>query len=368
MDEKKSIKVSLGTTICIFIIILLIVALGVVYYLGYVKNKQEISDLKNEIYVLKTKDSVVKDETEESETKEKNLANEIYGFACKTEGLNEDYKNTLVAINKNDNSEIPLINFDSGAYDYYDNKIYFYEDNAEELEYGFYMIDLNKDMRIEEIYLTRNRLPLVDYLEYYNGKIYYTAYDHDAKLFCLDIQNKHTEIIDNIDNYEFHVNKKYGLMYYTNDDKALVEMNLKTKEVSTICEKAVCRFNEEGKIIYETQNDYIEYDIENQKSKRIEGRSSYGTTGRMTMAIYNEKYYYINSDFKMIIQEDSGKKQIIPQECTAFVVLSNNKILLEKDESSMEDGEKYTTYIYDIDKKIVTPTGTNYRYSYFKKI
>ena len=44
MDEKKSIKVSLGTVISIFIIILLILALGVVYYLGFVKNKQEIKD------------------------------------------------------------------------------------------------------------------------------------------------------------------------------------------------------------------------------------------------------------------------------------------------------------------------------------
>ena len=39
MEGKKAVKISLGTAICIFIIILLVVALGVVYYLGFVKNK-----------------------------------------------------------------------------------------------------------------------------------------------------------------------------------------------------------------------------------------------------------------------------------------------------------------------------------------
>ena len=39
MEDKKAVKISLGTAICIFIIILLVVALGVVYYLGFVKNK-----------------------------------------------------------------------------------------------------------------------------------------------------------------------------------------------------------------------------------------------------------------------------------------------------------------------------------------
>ena len=38
MESKKEIKVSLGIVICIFIIVLLIIALGIVYYLGFVKN------------------------------------------------------------------------------------------------------------------------------------------------------------------------------------------------------------------------------------------------------------------------------------------------------------------------------------------
>lgn len=48
MDEKKTIKVSLGIAISIVIIILLIVALCIVYYFGFIKNNDEISKLSDE--------------------------------------------------------------------------------------------------------------------------------------------------------------------------------------------------------------------------------------------------------------------------------------------------------------------------------
>ena len=38
MGEKKELKVRLSTVVCVFIILVLIVTLGVVYYLGFVKN------------------------------------------------------------------------------------------------------------------------------------------------------------------------------------------------------------------------------------------------------------------------------------------------------------------------------------------
>lgn len=38
MEEKKVIKVSFGVAICIFIILILVVALGITYYIGFVKN------------------------------------------------------------------------------------------------------------------------------------------------------------------------------------------------------------------------------------------------------------------------------------------------------------------------------------------
>jgi len=38
MEEKKVIKISFGVAICIFIILILVVALGITYYIGFVKN------------------------------------------------------------------------------------------------------------------------------------------------------------------------------------------------------------------------------------------------------------------------------------------------------------------------------------------
>ena len=43
MEEKKSLKISLGTVICMFIILILIIALVVVYYLGFIINNKRIS-------------------------------------------------------------------------------------------------------------------------------------------------------------------------------------------------------------------------------------------------------------------------------------------------------------------------------------
>lgn len=48
MEEKKSIKVSLGTAICIFIIVLLVIALGLVYYLGFIRNNKRINVIESE--------------------------------------------------------------------------------------------------------------------------------------------------------------------------------------------------------------------------------------------------------------------------------------------------------------------------------
>ena len=72
MEDKKAVKISLGTAICIFIIIVLIVALGVVYYLGFVKNKLKISELKNEINGLKT-DNDIAQNIEEKTNKESEI-------------------------------------------------------------------------------------------------------------------------------------------------------------------------------------------------------------------------------------------------------------------------------------------------------
>ena len=68
MEEKKAVKVRLGTVVCIFIIIILMVALCAVYYLGFVKNSEEIIALKDEINVLKSQNNVSQNEKVEIKT------------------------------------------------------------------------------------------------------------------------------------------------------------------------------------------------------------------------------------------------------------------------------------------------------------
>ena len=48
MGERNEVKVRLSTVVCVFIILVLVVALGVVYYLGFVQNNEKIAKLSNE--------------------------------------------------------------------------------------------------------------------------------------------------------------------------------------------------------------------------------------------------------------------------------------------------------------------------------
>lgn len=67
MSEKNPVKVSLGTVICIIIIVVLIATLGIVYYFGFINNK-EISKLKEQIELLENKTSNNTDNKEKTNT------------------------------------------------------------------------------------------------------------------------------------------------------------------------------------------------------------------------------------------------------------------------------------------------------------
>lgn len=67
MDKKQSVKISIGTIVCIFIIILLIVILGIVYYFGLVKSNEKISELENAINQLNEQVLVENEESPEKE-------------------------------------------------------------------------------------------------------------------------------------------------------------------------------------------------------------------------------------------------------------------------------------------------------------
>ena len=100
MEDKNTIKVSLGTVVCIFIIILLIVALGVVYYFGFVKNKEEITALKDEVNALKSNKDV--SESEKIEVKTNNVSD----ASSKTEIENKS--NNTIKTNTNNNLQYDI--------------------------------------------------------------------------------------------------------------------------------------------------------------------------------------------------------------------------------------------------------------------
>ena len=101
MEEKREIKVSLSTVIYLFIILILVVALGVVYYLGFVKNDNannvipngEVAE-KNNIVVneqVPEKNNIVvnEQETETNNTEENQTEKSPYE---KYEGLRWHFK------------------------------------------------------------------------------------------------------------------------------------------------------------------------------------------------------------------------------------------------------------------------------------
>ena len=90
MDEKKSIKVSVGTVVCIFIIILLVVALGIVYYMGFVQNNEKISNLENEKNKLEQQLNIINN----NNTKQVNIdSKQVPKSESKTIDLNQLYYN-----------------------------------------------------------------------------------------------------------------------------------------------------------------------------------------------------------------------------------------------------------------------------------
>ena len=73
MEEKKEIKVRLSTVISMFVIFILIIALGVTYYFGFVADKNESS---GEEKVTNTTENVVSNVANEDKTDKENVNKE----------------------------------------------------------------------------------------------------------------------------------------------------------------------------------------------------------------------------------------------------------------------------------------------------
>ena len=108
MDEKKELKVSLSSVISVFIISILIITLGITYYFGFIKNKEEINklkakeiDLENKIKELKNNSNqVVEKDTSTNDNKKEILKKNFdcstgYSFNMKVSELTDELMKSI---------------------------------------------------------------------------------------------------------------------------------------------------------------------------------------------------------------------------------------------------------------------------------
>jgi len=375
MSEKKEVRIGLGTFTAIVLgLVLIVVAICGFIFLDHVAKVNEENNKKKPSITSNTIVGSNNSMTNSLVSETKIDIDDVYAFACKTviTGSQYESENTLVAIDKKDGSETVVMKFNSGAYDYYDNKIYFYENTANSY-HRFYMIDLEKNIEPQEIHSFEYRYAYTDNLEYYNGKLYYTF---DGELRSLNLTDKHIQQVAAVKNYIFYINDKTDMLYYINEEENLCEMNLITEETKVIDNNSGITYLGEDKLIYvkmtqiaeeQYESWYWAYDLNNGTQQKITECWG-GALGKTNITRYDEKYLYLNGEGQLTTLTDDEKIQVLTDEGNfdAFTILPNNKILLERNEAI--EGENYKTYIYDMDKKQITPTGTNYRYAYEKMV
>ena len=368
----------------VYQLFLIIVIIGIIIGFFLIKNntsvKQVLNSNVNTQNIEEISNNEINDNKEISNIDEEELSklsgyilidnnnkintNDIYALVCKHE-FNESNDNTLVAINKKDNSEIPLIrlskDFYSGTFDFYDNKLYFY-DFSENSFHGFYMLDFSNNNMLQQIYSVEEDLAYLDDIQYYDEKIYYTA---DLNLYSLDISSKEVKSISDINNLEFHINKETGMLYYTDSDKTLYEMDLKTNDRYFIAYDAAPRYLSENKLIYEANSEYIEYDLSSKSTKKITN-SWGGSVGEIEIARYNGYYLYIDNTPQLVKKTDDGKEEKLRKSnyLPSFVILSNDKLLIQEED---DYGTIHENYIYDLKTNEIKETDNSFNY-YYEKI
>lgn len=156
MEKNKPIKVTLGTTICIFIIIILIILLGTVYYFGFVEDSKKIKNIESEKEILSVKNNQLVEKL--NELQEENNVN--YTIEEKTDpnfGIKKSIENYILTQfgPKNNMSNVNVIAYEELTIEDYFSKTPGQPLSKEEIEqykkenpnllYGYcvYYIELN---------------------------------------------------------------------------------------------------------------------------------------------------------------------------------------------------------------------------------
>ena len=366
MEEKEEVKMGLGTfTIIVIAFVLVVVTICGAIYLSHISDVNNKPKKHNSIgtKIVGTDNTItntVKDET-------KIDISNTYAFTCKTimGGSQYDMENNLVEISKNDGKETNIMKFKSGAYDYADGKLYFYENTANSY-HRFYMIDLENGIEPNEVYSFEYRYGTTDNLEYYNNKLYYTF---NGELLSLDLLDKQITTIATVKNIIFKIDNENDTIYYVNNDNSLVAMNLKTNEENIIDTNSgvIDKFGD--KLLYtKLENNetwYWNYDLNTKQKTRI-AESWGGTIGKSEILRYNNGYLYISGEGQLMFLGDDENIQVLTDEgnFNSLTMLPNNVVLLERNEGN--ETENYKTYTFKLDTKQLTQTSNNYRYSYTK--
>ena len=380
-NENEQIKIGLGTfTIIVIALVILVVTVCGTLYLSHIANVNTGNNkTKNNRQnttstgIVGTKNTLNNNLTNETVIDVKNT----YALACKSviTGSRYDLENSLIAIDKNTGAETKIMKFGSGAYDYADGKLYFYENTANSY-HRFYETDLDqKGLEPKEIYSFEYKFGSTDNLEYYNNKLYYTFNDELLSLNLVDNQITH---IANVKNCIFDIDKSTGVIYYVNDEENLIAMNLETREENVIDNNSGIIEISNNRVLYvkmdkkseqESETWYWTYNIDTkEKHKLVECWG--GEIGKTEITRYgNSGYMYLNGEGQLAILEDNENIQNLTDEgnFSSLAVLPNNNILLERNETE-EDQDNHKTYIYNIDNKTLVSTTNNYRYSYVKYI
>lgn len=374
MNENGEIKIGLGTfTIIVIAFVLVVVTICGILYLGHIEKVNNNDNQKNKTNKQNSiSTGIIGQNNIETNTLKNATKIDIYNtyaYTCKSviTGSQYDLENTLIAIDKKNGKETNIMKFSSGAYDYANGKMYFYENTANSY-HRFYVIDLEKGVEPSEIYSFEYRYGTTDNLEYYDNKLYYTF---NGELLSLNLLDKQIDNIAIVKNCIFKINNETNKLYYVNEKESLVELNLQTNEEKIIDTNSGVIDIESNKLLYvkteNSENWYWEYDLETGIKHRITEYLG-GQLGKSRIARYNNSYLYLNGEGQLVRVDDNDNMQILTDEGNfeALTILPNNIILLERNEG--EETDNYRTYTYNIDTKQLLQTSNNYRYSYIKYV
>ena len=338
MEDKKTMKVSLGTVICIFIIILLVIALGIMYYVGFVKNNIKDQNVQPSSY----EQSFSKVDTNNNAN---NTITKVVYKEFAVAKSDDKTINFIIAKDEDNNwNEIIEKKQEILICGVYNNKLYYSDED------GLKYIDLNNSQFSETKWLNYK-----EYQAYDNGGMkklaiskatmiddtIYFEYNTSAgggdstdgiqtiKITDNSMDNA-KQFIAKVDMGNWEIDTDNRILYFIEFEHSLAgrlyKYNLVTNEQSKLFDKVVSFDVESNKILYYIYNqttipnangyypatyDLYLYDLNSKENKLINSSKEGSLSGSLwSYAEYhnNDVYYKSGSS---IVKYSNGKNDVI---------------------------------------------------------